>query len=86
MNAKLVACPDCGGEVSPRAVACPKCGAPVSAKPPRTNRAGARWEGAGFLLILAGIVGYLSGSPTWLFAGLLLGMVGFAVFIVGRFK
>lgn len=86
MNANLVACPDCHAQVSSRAAACPKCGAPISTKPPRINRAGARWEGIGFVLIMLAIVSYISGSPIWMIAGTLVGIVGFVVFIIGRFK
>lgn len=86
MNDRLIPCPDCGISVSPRAAACPKCGAPIAKKEARVHRAGARWEGIGFVLILAGMVAWFSGSPGWIIAGVLTGLVGFVVFIIGRFK
>lgn len=86
MTAALIPCPDCGVSVSPRAAACPKCGAPIAAKEARVHRAGARWEGTGFVLILAGMAAWLGGSGTWMLAGTLLGVVGFVIFLVGRFK
>lgn len=86
MTDKLVPCPDCGAQVSPRAAACPQCGAPVARKEARVHRAGARWEGIGFALIIAGMVAGFSGSPAWFAVGALLGVVGFVVFIIGRFK
>lgn len=86
MSAKLIACPDCHAEVSARAAACPKCGAPISRKAARTNRAGARWEGIGFVLIMVGLASLFSGSAYWTAAGMLAGLIGFVVFIIGRFK
>lgn len=86
MTDRLIICPDCGNSVSPRAVACPKCGAPIAAKDARVHRAGARWEGIGFLLILAGMASWFGGSGAWIMAGTLIGFIGFIVFIIGRFK
>lgn len=86
MSDRLIACPDCGVKVSPRATACPQCGAPIAKKDARVHRAGARWEGIGFALILAGMATWFSGSAAWMMAGVLAGAVGFVVFIIGRFK
>lgn len=86
MSDRLFPCPDCGISVSPRAAACPKCGAPIAAKAARVHRAGARWEGIGFVLILAGIAMWFGGTAGWITGGMATGLVGFIVFIIGRFK
>lgn len=86
MTTTLIPCPDCGISVSPRAAACPKCGAPIAAKESRVHRAGARWEGIGFVLILAGMAAWFGGSAAWMMTGTLAGLVGFVVFLIGRFK
>ena len=67
----LMACPDCGRQVSDQALACPQCGRPFrSAEPPERLRREARFlqsltTGCGCLLLL------------FVFA-----MVGFAVLLV----
>ena len=91
----LIKCRECGKEISDRAGACPGCGAPlgngssVTAPSPqavtnsvRVERAGFKWEAAGFVLILVAIIAGIAGAGG--FAGL-LGFVGFIVFIIGRF-
>ena len=95
----LIKCGECGKEISDRAAACPGCGAPIAAPaaqaapsaPPQTNskvrveRAGFRWELAGFVVILVAIVvGIAGGGVGVAFAGV-LGFAGFVVFMIGRF-
>jgi predicted amidophosphoribosyltransferase len=80
----LTSCPDCNKEVSDRAPNCPNCGRPLasfSSRSVQTRRKGGKYEGVGFLLILAGIVScFYSPEP-----GALLIIVGFIVFLLGRF-
>ena len=89
----LITCPECKKQVSDKAAACPSCGAPirpVTDKPARVERTGARWEGWGTAMILVGVVSSCAGasnaSGTAMSIGSLLLIVGFVVFIVGRFK
>jgi len=83
----LVKCTECGKEVSDKAAACPGCGAPIApvATPQvaRVARQGGKWEAAGFVLIVIGIVLGIAIDPR---LGWLAGVVGLVVFIVGRFK
>lgn len=81
----LIKCGECGKEISDRATACPACGAPVGvpqAAAVTTTRAGGKWEGWGFVMIVAGLIATMSGT-SW---GVALLMAGFVVFLVGRFK
>lgn len=85
----LIQCPECSKEISDKAAACPSCGTPVAAARPsatvavKTTRGGAKWEAGGFVLILAGL--YALFSQSFGVGGLLI-LVGFVVFIVGRFN
>lgn len=92
----LVKCLECGKEISDKAQACPGCGAPITpaivlpaenaAQETTTvhiTRTGGRWEGIGFLLITVGLVSALAGVGGFSIA---LMMIGFVVFIIGRFK
>ena len=81
----LIKCVECGKEISDKASACPSCGVPVAGNSQvhvRVTRTGARWEGIGFVMIAVGLVSMLAG---WHWGGVLL-MVGFVVFLIGRFK
>lgn len=81
----MIKCGECGNAVSDKATACQKCGAPISAKAVTHvvhRRAGGKWEAAGFVLIMIGLITMMAGSG-W--GGALLG-AGFVVFLVGRFK
>ena len=80
----LIDCPDCGRQVSDSAPNCPQCGKPMTifaGKAVQTTRKGGKYEGVGFLLIVAGIfVCFASGG-----LGAVLILVGFIVFLIGRF-
>ena len=80
----LTKCPDCGNGVSSAAANCPQCGRPISkmsGNVDQTQRKGGKYEGIGFLLILGGIaVCFASGA----LGGALI-LVGFVVFLIGRF-
>lgn len=81
----LIKCAECGKEISDRATTCPACGAPVGeaqAAVVEVTRAGGKWEGWGFVMIVAGLIATMS-NTSW---GVPLLMAGFAVFLVGRFK
>lgn len=94
----LMNCPECGGQVSDKATACPHCGAPItttslapdSKTPPpqvvKVERTGAAWEGTGFVLIVLGMFIGIGGAGGTKTLGWLLALVGFIVFIIGRFK
>jgi hypothetical protein len=84
---KLVACPDCGASISPRAPVCPQCGAPLSSRSDltvaylenqRRNRRGDT-QACGCLLMVLGLVCCCLAPPI---AGVLL-LVGLIVLIVG---
>lgn len=83
----LFQCPECNKEISDKAECCPHCGTPLKLKKNSvavtTKRAGGKWEAAGFLLIVIGILCVFGGkydATGFLFA------VGFIVFLIGRFK
>ncbi len=63
----LIACPECGREVSDKALACPHCGNPIAPaeRPPVVGRAVATAaKGLGVLLIILIIIfGLLGGGP-----------------------
>lgn len=83
----LIHCKECGAQISDKAQACPQCGAPVGKKAQATTRSGGTYEGIGFLIILISIflaIGGQGGDWTWF--GIFTGILGFAVFIVGRCK
>lgn len=87
----LIPCIECNRKISDKAIACPSCGVPITgvqsaaleSKPHvKVTRTGARWEGAGFVLILTGMV--LTFAMNAVVGGMLI-LVGFIVFIIGRF-
>ena len=91
----LIKCPECGREISEKAPTCPGCGAPVAAGSttpisPATHvavtRRGGKWEAAGFVLVLGGVMTIMFGSAGASVFGTLAFVVGLVVFIVGRFK
>ena len=88
----LISCSECSKEVSDKASSCPNCGAPISSSPsvslnPQSHanvtRTGAKWEGIGFILIIVGMIMAMASQGGF---GSLLLVVGFIVFLVGRFK
>lgn len=82
----LVKCRECGKEISDKALACPSCGAPMAVVAEgdsgHSSRAGAKWEGLGFVLIVGGLI-WLLGGGHW---GGIFMMVGFVLFLVGRLQ
>lgn len=87
----LIECAECERQVSDKAAACPGCGAPIAAPhspaaPASSSpvmRAGAKWEGLGFLLIVAGMIIGMAGAGG---LGWTCAIVGLVMFIVGRFQ
>lgn len=81
----LTSCPECGTEVSDQAKQCPKCAYPFREDPSSitVTRGGAKWEGAGFVLMVAGLIIGMAGSGP--LGGALFG-AGFLIFLVGRFN
>ena len=87
----LISCSECGKEVSEKAYSCPNCGAPISSNPSvspnpqphaKVKRAGAKWEAVGFILIVVGMLMAIAKVGS----GVFLLVVGFTVFLIGRFK
>jgi hypothetical protein len=80
----LVKCSGCRREVPDQAATCPNCGAPLTPIPDsvrRTTRAGEKWEGIGFALILVGIVvGVVSNRAL----GAVVALAGVIIFIICR--
>lgn len=92
----LIVCTECGKDVSDKAISCPNCGVPIStlsSTPPTvilnkkshtyTTRTGGKWEGVGFLMIVAGIIMCMTSTIEF---GMLSIFIGFIVFLIGRFK
>ena len=88
----LINCTECGKEISDKAATCPNCGAPVTVQsspqkgntsPTKVKREGSKWEGAGTLLVIAGIIIPFTGNFQ---LGGILFIIGLVVFIIGRFK
>lgn len=87
----LIACPDCGKEISDQAAACIGCGRPMQQAHTSTNsgtvktvRAGGAWEGLGFLIIVGAI--FYGGATGEVGAATAIGAAGFVVFLIGRFR
>ena len=81
----LTPCKECGKQISNKAASCPSCGHPARqpAAQTTTKRAGSKWEAAGFLLIAGGLVAMIGGNSG---PGSTALIIGFVVFIIGRFK
>jgi len=80
----LINCPDCGRQVSDSAPNCPQCGRPMSmfsGKSVQTRRKGGKYEGIGFLLIVGGMFACFASG---VLGGLLI-LIGFIIFLIGRF-
>jgi hypothetical protein len=88
----LIKCSECGKQVSEKASACPKCGAPIAiaatngSSSTNTTRAGAKLEGMGFVIVVVGMLVGMVDNPFISHVGGVAFVVGFVVFIVGRFK
>lgn len=89
----LIKCRECSREISDKAAACPGCGAPNGASN-GTNasthvtakRAGGKWEGIGFILIVIGmVVAMAADGPVATIGGFAI-VAGLVTFIFGRFN
>jgi hypothetical protein len=87
----LVACGECGREVSDRAVACPHCGAPPSSasndRPVvTTEQTGKRYKAyqfaGGAVLLFGLIVMFTAPPPSW--PGATIAIVGAGMYFYGR--
>ena len=90
----LISCPECTKEISDQAASCPSYGVPiinastqvVSPNKNRTvNRAGAKWEGVGFLMIVGGMIYGMASAADNHVGGAIAG-IGFILFLIGRFN
>lgn len=90
----LTKCSECGREVSDKAAACLGCGAPIapergisldSSAHASVTRTGAKWEGLGFILIIAGMLAAMASDGIVGTVGGVSVAAGFVVFLIGRF-
>ncbi len=75
----LTTCKECASRVSNKAASCPTCGAPL-------RGAAISGEGAGFLLIVSGMLTAMAAQPplsTWGGVAIAAGVV---VFLMGRMR
>ena len=88
----LIKCGECAKEVSDKAATCPGCGAPIgsvtsapqTAAPVAVKRTRGKWEAAGTVLVIAGVLSIMfAGRPLSTIGSIALG-VGLAVFVIGR--
>jgi len=80
----LQKCLDCGKEISTAAYSCPHCGKPnrvLINQSSKIQRKGGIFEAIGFILIICGIFSCLVNSTL----GILLIVIGFIIFLIGRF-
>lgn len=90
----LIKCRECAKEVSDKAATCPGCGAPIgyvasapqTAAPVAVKRTGGKWEAAGTVLVIAGLLPVMFASPPLSTIGSIAFVVGLAVFVIGRFN
>lgn len=87
----LTTCPDCGKEMSRKAAACPNCGRVGTQTVEQTGK---RWKAArvvGSLCAIAGLTSILVNAigtlhtPSMLYCGLLLMVIGIACNFAARF-
>ena len=89
----LIACPDCGKDISSNAQSCIHCGAPINAQPPQNpqvtkvtaTRSAGSYEAVGTVLILIGMVTGISTGADNHIGGWVAG-AGALIFLIGRFK
>ena len=85
----LISCQECNKEISDQAASCPSCGVPIANAPSNqnstVNRAGAKWESIGFLMIVGGMIFGMASAPDNHIGGTIAG-IGFILFLVGRFN
>ncbi|MGY6216074.1 zinc-ribbon domain-containing protein [Methylolobus aquaticus] len=79
----LIACPECGAEISDKAVECPKCGGASGAQSEGGRRLiagiGGKFQAVGILLLAAGVIATVVGNwwgPAVLLPGIVLLMMG----------
>lgn len=90
----LIACPDCGRQVSGAAPACPGCGRPMQAATlqvqSRTTNEIATLKVLGTLGCLGGFIvgafGFIDASTSKLVWGGTLFLAGFVAFLIGRLQ
>ncbi len=87
----LINCAECGKEISDKADTCPRCESPVNKisktqKMETTIRSIGKYEATGFLLILIGNGTYLTGNGGIVWVGILMVIIGIAVFLGGRMR
>lgn len=82
---RLVCCEDCGHKVSKDAEACPGCGKQL--KPMAIRRQGAKYEAAGSVIAVIGMVVAIIPETGTTVSGLGFAamVIGFIVFLAGRF-
>lgn len=76
----LISCSECGKQISDKAAG--------TAQAVEVTREGTKYEALGFLIFTAGTVWGVWGHfhQTTLVPGVLVGLVGLAVFVVGRLR
>lgn len=89
----MIQCSECKRDISDQALACPGCGAPGAKGAPsapqqkvESTRGGAKYEIAGFLMIIAGMLMAIGSDGMVGSIGGAMMAVGFCVFLVGRFN
>lgn len=85
----LIECGECGKRISDKAAACPACGAPTGSNggaAVSVTRAGGKWEGWGFVMIVGGMLAVMASDPLVSTMGVLAMLAGLVVFIIGRLK
>jgi hypothetical protein len=88
----LIACTECGKQISDTASACVGCGAPTEGTRQaqvthvKIVRPGAKWERTGFLIIAMGVLMISFGERQSQVIGGFGVLIGLVVFIIGRFK
>lgn len=88
----IIQCNECQREISDKATSCPSCGAPgaAAATAPNshvnTTREGGKYELAGFLMIIVGMITAMGSEGLLSSIGGSAMAVGFCVFIYGRFN
>jgi hypothetical protein len=81
----LIQCSECNRQISDQALACPGRGAQTA---PRraVARAGRRWEAAGTILVIGGMLTAIIADFPISLTGGVVAFLGLVVFIIGRFK
>ncbi|HTH08060.1 MAG TPA: zinc ribbon domain-containing protein [Acidovorax sp.] len=84
----LIACGECGTEISSKAAACPKCGAPPQGKgivtTQQTSKVFKVMQLVGFILIVAGVVSCVAAPTGETLGSTWTWLMGLALFFAGR--